>query len=56
MIGQAIDNDGVVGEADGKGAPTGDHKRGEFYVDSNGVLFFCQNDGNPGDWKQVQLL
>jgi hypothetical protein len=38
------------------GAPTsGLHHRGELYVDSAGVLFYCTTDGTPGTWKQVVL-
>jgi len=36
------------------GAPTsGVHHRGELYVDSNGLLFYCTADGTPGTWHQV---
>jgi hypothetical protein len=36
------------------GHPTGDtHKKGEFYVDSNGSLFFCNADGLPGTWVKL---
>jgi hypothetical protein len=36
------------------GIPTsGNHKRGEFFVDSKGSLFFCKGDGVPG--TSVQL-
>jgi len=36
------------------GAPTsGLHHKGEFYVDSNGLLFYCTADGTPGTWHQV---
>lgn len=38
------------------GFPTsGKHNAGELYVDSNGVLFYCQSAGTPGTWKRVQL-
>jgi hypothetical protein len=38
------------------GRPTqGNHQRGEFFVDSDGDLFFCKNAGTPGDWFRVQL-
>jgi hypothetical protein len=36
------------------GHPTGgNHKRGEFFVDSKGSLFFCKGDGVPGTWVQL---
>jgi hypothetical protein len=36
------------------GHPTsGNHKRGEFYVDSHGSLFFCNADGVPGNWVRL---
>jgi hypothetical protein len=42
--------------ADSSGPPThGRHRRGEFYVDNNGDLFFCKDDGTPGSWFKVQL-
>jgi len=31
----------------------GNHKKGEFYVDSNGSLFFCHADGLPGTWVKL---
>lgn len=34
---------------------TGNHQRGELYVDGKGVLFFCKDDGTPGTWFRVQL-
>jgi hypothetical protein len=34
---------------------TGNHKRGEFFVDSNGDLFFCKEAGTPGNWFRVPL-
>jgi hypothetical protein len=38
------------------GAPTiGPHHRGELYVDSNGLLYYCTADGTPGTWKKVHL-
>jgi len=40
-----------------KGHPTsGAHKRGDFWVDSAGALFFCVTGGTPGVWKRVRLL
>jgi hypothetical protein len=39
------------------GHPTsGRHEMGEFYVDSNGVLFYCLSAGTPGNWKTVHLV
>jgi photosystem II stability/assembly factor-like uncharacterized protein len=38
------------------GHPTGKHQRGEFFVDSNGDLFFCKDDGGPGNWFRVPLI
>ena len=35
---------------------SGNHKRGELFVDSNGDLFFCKGDGTPGTWFRVQLI
>jgi hypothetical protein len=36
------------------GAPTSSaHLQGELYVDSRGALFFCQQSGTPGTWKQL---
>lgn len=36
------------------GHPTsGDHKRGEFYVDNTGSLFYCKVDGVPGTWAKL---
>jgi hypothetical protein len=38
------------------GAPTtGAHHKGELYVDSQGLLFYCTADGTPGTWKKVHL-
>jgi hypothetical protein len=34
---------------------TGDHQRGELFVDSNGDLFYCKDSGTPGNWFRVQL-
>ncbi len=40
-----------------KGHPTtGAHNRGDFWVDSAGVLFFCVAGGTPGVWKRVRLF
>ncbi len=42
---------------DTQGAPTtGDHKRGEFFVDRDGDLFFCKDSGKPGQWFRVRLV
>jgi hypothetical protein len=47
----------LVPATTGTGAPTtGSHQRGEFFVDSNGGLFYCQADGTPGTWARVQLV
>ena len=36
------------------GHPTNDtHNQGEFYVDSNGSLFFCKTTGVPGTWVKL---
>jgi hypothetical protein len=36
------------------GQPTaGTHKRGEFYVDNQGSLFYCKSDGVPGLWVKL---
>ena len=35
------------------GRPTGSHKRGEIYMDSNGALFVCVRGGTPGTWRKV---
>jgi hypothetical protein len=38
------------------GSPTtGTHSMGEFYVDNQGVLYFCTANGTPGTWKAVML-
>jgi len=43
-----------MGAASTPGAPTtGVHHRGELYVDSNGLLFYCTADGTPGSWHQI---
>jgi hypothetical protein len=33
-------------------ATTNAHKKGELYMDSEGALFVCTNDGTPGSWKR----
>lgn len=39
------------------GAPTtGNHQRGEFFVDSDGDLFYCKDGGTPGTWFRVRLV
>lgn len=39
------------------GAPiSGNHKKGELYVDFNGSLFICQGDGTPGSWTNLSPL
>jgi hypothetical protein len=63
-----IASEGVGGVFGGKEAPirmlaasttgapkSGAHHKGEFYVDSAGVLFYGTTDGTPGTWKQVVL-
>ena len=32
---------------------TGDHTKGELYMDSAATLFVCVADGNPGTWRRV---
>ena len=32
------------------------HGLGEFFVDADGVLYFCVQNGTPGTWKKVQLI
>ena len=62
------EGDGYGGHFSGKRAPlrlqpadisgrptTGNHQRGELFVDKNGDLFFCTGDGRPGTWSRVQL-
>jgi hypothetical protein len=34
---------------------SGNHQRGELFVDSNGDLFFCKDSGTPGNWFRVGL-
>ena len=34
---------------------TGNHQRGELFVDSNGDLFYCKDSGTPGNWFRVRL-
>jgi hypothetical protein len=34
---------------------TGDHQRGELFVDSTGELFYCKVGGTPGTWFKVNL-
>jgi hypothetical protein len=31
-------------------------RRGDFFVDNAGGLWFCTTDGDPATWKQVQLV
>lgn len=39
-----------------QGPPSsGNHQQGEFFVDNQGVLFYCKASGNPGTWKTVVL-
>jgi hypothetical protein len=40
-----------------KGAPkSGLHQIGEFFVDTQGTLFFCSQTGTPGKWNRVQMV
>jgi hypothetical protein len=32
---------------------TGNHQKGELVTDSNGLLWFCINDGRPGTWIRL---
>lgn len=44
----------LVPASAGAGHPTDDqHKVGEFYVDSQGSLFYCKVSGTPGSWVQL---
>ncbi|HEV2235817.1 MAG TPA: hypothetical protein VGR57_04065 [Ktedonobacterales bacterium] len=45
----------VVGKnADLIGPPnTNNHQKGELQTDSNGLLWFCINDGSPGTWIRL---
>ncbi len=39
------------------GAPTTlKHYKGELYVDSDGKLYYCSQDGTPGNWGQLSPL
>jgi hypothetical protein len=31
---------------------TGEHTKGEIYMDSEATLFVCTDDGTPGSWKR----
>ncbi len=31
---------------------TGEHTKGELYMDSEAVLFVCTGDGTPGKWRR----
>jgi hypothetical protein len=37
---------------------TGNHNMGEFFVDSNGVLYFCVQSGTAGTaiWNTIELV
>jgi hypothetical protein len=65
---RAVSSTGYGGEFQGGLAPlklepssasgsptTSTHSAGEFYVDNQGVLYFCTADGTPGTWKAVVL-
>ena len=32
---------------------TGNHLRGEFFVEVQGSLFYCNRDGTPGNWVKL---
>lgn len=34
------------------GRPTGNHRKGELYMDSNAALFVCTAEGTPGTWRR----
>jgi hypothetical protein len=41
----------LLDPAPSAGAPTsGDHRRGELFMDSTGSLWICTTDGTPGSW------
>jgi hypothetical protein len=33
---------------------TGQHTKGELFMDSAGVLFVCRADGTPGTWRVIR--
>jgi hypothetical protein len=33
-------------------ATTNAYKKGELYMDSEGTMFVCTDDGTPGSWKR----
>ena len=35
---------------------TGNHSKGEIYVDSNGVIYSCVSAGSPGTWTKISPL
>ena len=35
------------------GKPTGEHIKGEIYMDSAATLFVCTASGTPGKWRKV---
>jgi hypothetical protein len=35
------------------GKPTGDHSKGELYLDLEGTLFVCVEGGDPATWRRV---
>jgi hypothetical protein len=44
----------ALGSAGSPGAPiSGTHKGGEFYLDSNAVLWYCAGGGTPGTWVRL---
>ena len=46
----------VPSETEGPPSAADSHAVGEFFVDKQGILYFCTAPGNPGDWKRVQLV
>ena len=34
---------------------TGEHQKGEIYMDSAGTLFVCTAGGTPGTWYKVSM-
>jgi hypothetical protein len=48
-------NIGVIGMGDTADRPTtGEHTKGELYMDSEGALFvWCTGKGTPGTWEKV---
>jgi len=38
--------------ASSAGRPTGNHRKGELYMDSNAALYVCTAEGTPGTWRR----